>query len=74
MDELVRRLREIAECDGYVASVAEPVRQAADTLTRLAAALEGMVAAVVDMDGEGSIESSDAMQAARAALREVGRG
>jgi len=58
-----------------LATAADLREHAADAKsTRLAEALEGLVEAVVDMDDEGRVKDSDAMQAARAALREVGRG
>ena len=72
MDELVRRLRETADDSAHSGGAAD-MRQAADAITTLTAALEGLVAAVVDLDEEGRVEESAAMQDARAALREVGR-
>ena len=50
------------------------LRHAADALTTLTAALEGLVAAVVDLDDDGRVKDSPALATARAALREVGRG
>jgi len=96
MDELVRRLRSVDEHD--VSFDRSMLAEAADTLTRLAAALEGLVEAVepsIERDNErpcricGAPDHSAQLHgdrtrrlahdnptlvAARAALREVGRG
>ena len=71
MDELVRRLRSMYWTSS---GINETCTQAADAIGTLAAALEGLVAAVVECDDEGRISDSAEMRAARAALREVGRG
>lgn len=96
MKELVRRLREMAEYQIDGSSIAqEDVRQAADTITLLMAALEGLVQAVEPSlardcerpcrvcnhpDHSAMVHGDrtrrlahDALDSARAALREVGR-
>lgn len=68
MHDLVRRLRN----PGGSGEATVLCRQAADTLVSLVAALEGLVKAV---DEAVYVYADSAeMQAARAALREVGRG